>query len=69
VIILCYRLLGRIQNAEPSVKHLLTMGFQSKGEETYAVGEVRGAPQQADLPKSRLGQARQKDGTGKSQGP
>lgn len=51
-IILCYRLPGKIQNVEPSVKHLLTMGFQSKGEETCAMGEVRGVPQQADLPQS-----------------
>lgn len=50
--ILCYRQLETIQNAEPSVKHILTIGFQSRGEEPCAVGEVRGVPQQAELPQS-----------------
>lgn len=50
--ILCDRKLERIQNAEPSVKHVLTIGFQNRGEEPCAVGEVRGVPQQADLPQS-----------------
>lgn len=52
MIILCYRQLGRIQTVEPSVKHLLTLGFQSREEEPCAVGEVRGVPQQAELPQS-----------------